>query len=93
MKEHKDSFDRKNIRDFTDNLILARREAEDEDDKQLLSQLTETHLMLTLTNIFFGGIDTSRMTLNWAVLHMAAFQDIQDKVHQELDSVVGEHYY
>ncbi|KAJ8317308.1 hypothetical protein KUTeg_005212 [Tegillarca granosa] len=87
-KEHLSTFDKDNIRDFTDSLILARKEAE-EDDPELLSQITETHLVHTLLDIFFAGVDTSRMTINWAILHMAGLPDIQAKVQEELDRVVG----
>ncbi|KAL4220119.1 hypothetical protein ACF0H5_020530 [Mactra antiquata] len=84
----KSSFDRDNIRHFCDNLLLAREEAikEGEDD---VNSLTEDHLILTLSDIFFAGIDTSRMTLTWAIKHMIAFPDIQEKVQEEIDRVVG----
>ena len=36
-------------------------------------------------------MDTSRFTLRFAVLHMAAYPDIQKKVQAEIDRVVGEH--
>lgn len=88
-KEHLYTFDKDNIRDFTDSLILARKEAEEEDDPELLSQITETHLVQTLMDIFFAGVDTSRMTINWAIMHMASLPEIQAKVQEELDRVVG----
>ena len=36
-----------------------------------------------------GGIDTSRYSLRFALLHMAAYPDIQEKVQAEIDSVIG----
>jgi len=39
--------------------------------------------------IISAGIDTSRYTLRFALLHMMAFPDIQAKVQDELDQVVG----
>ncbi|XP_053403116.1 cytochrome P450 2D15-like [Mercenaria mercenaria] len=36
-----------------------------------------------------AGIDTSRFTLSGAILHMVAFPDIQEKVQEEIDRVVG----
>ena len=38
-----------------------------------------------------AGIDTSRLTLYFALRYMAGYQDIQSKVQEELDSVVGEY--
>ncbi|XP_052091097.1 steroid 17-alpha-hydroxylase/17,20 lyase-like isoform X1 [Mytilus californianus] len=89
LKEHEKSFNRDNIRDFTDSLILARQEAEDEEDKEVISQLTDTHLVQTLSDIFGAGIDTSRITLYFGVCYMAGLPEIQAKVHEEIDRVVG----
>ena len=36
-----------------------------------------------------AGIDTSRLTLRWALLHMVAYPNIQKKVQEEIDKVVG----
>ena len=43
-----------NIRDFTDTLILARKEAEEDPDEADLDKLTDTHIIQTLSDIFFG---------------------------------------
>ncbi|KAL5004704.1 hypothetical protein ScPMuIL_018160 [Solemya velum] len=90
FREHENTFDPDNIRDFTDCLIKARKEAEEEEGGQeVVSNLTETHLVQTLMDIFFAGFDTTRFTTNWVMLHMAAFPEIQAKVHEEIDRVVG----
>ena len=39
---------------------------------------------------FEGGIETSRLTIRYLLLHMAAYPDIQTKVQEEIDTVVGE---
>ncbi|XP_060558042.1 steroid 17-alpha-hydroxylase/17,20 lyase-like [Ruditapes philippinarum] len=77
------------MRHLSDNLILARMEAEQEEGKDALLGLDEDHLVQTLTDIFFAGIDTSRFTLRFALLHMVAFPDIQGKVQEEIDNAVG----
>ena len=87
--EHSNTFDKENIRDFTDTLILARREAETDPDETDLDKLTETHIVEILKDIFFAGIDTSRHTLRYAILHMVAYPHIQTKVQEEIDQVVG----
>ncbi|KAL5004363.1 hypothetical protein ScPMuIL_017819 [Solemya velum] len=91
FREHEKTFNPDNIRDFTDCLIKARKEAEEEDEEgqEVVSNLTEIHLVHTLTDIFIAGVDTSRFTTNWVLLHMAAFPEIQAKVHEEIDRVVG----
>lgn len=89
LTQAKETFNRDNIRHLTDNMLLARLEAEEEEGKAAVEALTEDHLLQTITDIFFAGTDTSRYTLAYAILHMVAFQDIQEKVQQEIDRVVG----
>lgn len=87
--EHVKKFDKNNIRDFADTLILARLEAENDPNETDVDKLTDTHIIQTLADIFFAGIDTSRLTLRYAILHMAVYPEIQSKVQDEIDSVVG----
>jgi len=39
--------------------------------------------------LFFAGSDTTKVGLQWLYIGMAAFQDIQKKVHEEVDTVLG----
>ncbi|XP_053404194.1 steroid 17-alpha-hydroxylase/17,20 lyase-like isoform X2 [Mercenaria mercenaria] len=89
LREAEKTFDKDNVRHFTDTLILARMEAMEEEGAEKLKSLTDQHLVQTLSDIFFAGIDTSRFTLSGAILHMVAFPDIQEKVQEEIDRVVG----
>ncbi|XP_060575779.1 steroid 17-alpha-hydroxylase/17,20 lyase-like [Ruditapes philippinarum] len=88
LKEAEETFDKDNVRHFTDTLLLARKEAEEE-GVDVKSVFTDEHLLQTLGDIFFAGIDTTRYTLKGAILHMVAFPDIQEKVQEEIDRVVG----
>lgn len=89
FEEHKRTFNKDNIRDFTDTLILARQEAEEDPSETDVDKLSDIYLIQTISDIFFAGIDTSRLTLRFALLHMAAYPDIQAKVQEEIDRVVG----
>ena len=44
-------------------------------------------------NLYLGGIDTSRVTLYFVIRYMAGLPDIQNKVQEEIDNVVGEQLY
>ncbi|XP_046341700.2 cytochrome P450 1A5-like isoform X1 [Haliotis rufescens] len=86
---HRDTFDKNKMRDFTDALILAQKEVEVEDDPTLTSQITDTHLVQAIFNLVLAGTNTTRDTLNWCILAMALYPDIQTKVQDEVDTVVG----
>jgi len=40
--------------------------------------------------LFIAGSDTTSNTLRWAALLMAQNPDVQVKIHQEIDTVIGE---
>ncbi|XP_071084153.1 cytochrome P450 1A5-like isoform X1 [Haliotis cracherodii] len=85
---HRETFQKDEIRDFTDALILAQKEAEEENDPTLMSQITNTHMVHTITDLVVAGTDTTRNTLHWSLLTMALHPDIQKKVQAEVDSVI-----
>ncbi|WAR13174.1 CP17A-like protein [Mya arenaria] len=86
--DEKKTFKRDELRHLVDHLILARTEAEESEGDALVA-LTDAHIIQTIADIFFAGVDTSRMTLRFALLHMAAYPDIQAIAQEEIDRVVG----
>ncbi|XP_050411812.1 steroid 17-alpha-hydroxylase/17,20 lyase isoform X2 [Patella vulgata] len=92
MKDHRRNFQPDNISDLTDNLLLAQKEVEAE-GKDNMAEFNDLHITLTLFDVFLAGNDTSRQTLYWAVLLIAAHPDIQTKIQQEVDSVCGRERY
>ena len=42
-----------------------------------------------LHGLLFAGTDTVSAFLEWFIMYMTAFQDVQEKCHEELDRVVG----
>ena len=47
------------------------------------------NLKVTLFDLFLAGSETTSTTLNWAVLYMVRYPEIQAQVQEELDTVVG----
>ncbi|XP_068730118.1 steroid 17-alpha-hydroxylase/17,20 lyase-like [Montipora capricornis] len=75
-------------RDLADTLIKAKKEAEDE-DKSVKGFLTDEHLIFTLSEVFMAGLETTSSTLCWILLYLIHYPSVQDRVHQELDEVIG----
>ncbi|XP_066275691.1 cytochrome P450 2U1-like [Branchiostoma lanceolatum] len=84
MARHRENLDRENPRDFLDFCLLELEQQEKVDG------LTEENVMYLAQNLFFGGTDTTTNTLLWSLLYMTVNPDIQNKVQEELDAVVGE---
>ena len=88
IKEHRDTFDNENIRDLTDAFIKATEEAEDEDSK-VKKLITEEHMMMSIVDVFGAGFDTTSTTLQWAIAYLAKYPHVQQRLHEELEEVVG----
>ncbi|KAK6186253.1 hypothetical protein SNE40_008324 [Patella caerulea] len=87
FQTHKASFSEDDMKDFMDYLIHARRQAAIE-DPEIENIITDTHLVHTCSDIFSAGIDTTRQTINWTILLLVAYPEIQTKVQAELDKVL-----
>ncbi|MGH0120230.1 UNVERIFIED_CONTAM: hypothetical protein FKN15_056555 [Acipenser sinensis] len=84
-REHKQTFDPENLRDFLDTYIL-------EMDKQKSDPETtffEENLFPTIADLFLTGTDTTATTLRWGLLYMSQYPEVQERCHQEMVREVG----
>ncbi|GBO08350.1 hypothetical protein AVEN_113777-1, partial [Araneus ventricosus] len=74
--------DPNNLRDYIDGYLVEIGKRNDPAFcKEVLQDMIST---------FFGaGSETVRLTMDWLVLTMAVHQDVQKKVQQEIDNVIG----
>ncbi|KAI8510828.1 cytochrome P450 2 sub U member 1 [Branchiostoma belcheri] len=84
ISRHCENLDRENPRDFIDFCLL------EVEKQEKVEGLTEENVMYMAQNLFFQGVHTTAYTLMWSLLYMTLNADIQNKVQQELDAVVGE---
>ncbi|XP_014648828.1 PREDICTED: cytochrome P450 2D14-like [Ceratotherium simum simum] len=54
------------------------------------SSFNDENLRLVVTDLFFAGIVTTSTTLAWALLLMILHPDVQCRVQQEIDEVIGQ---
>ncbi|KAG9264556.1 cytochrome P450 2K1-like [Astyanax mexicanus] len=73
-------------RGFVDSFLLRKQIDE---SNQKASYFNEKNLIVTVGNLFVAGTDTSGTTLRWGLLLMAKNPHIQDRVHEEIDRVIG----
>ena len=88
--EHVETFDERKIRDFTDALLNTNIEMQKK-RVPAMKLLEEEHIRRTIIDVFVGGIETTAATLHWAFLYLVRFPKEQEKIHKELDEVVGKH--
>ncbi|XP_056410249.1 cytochrome P450 2C26-like, partial [Hyla sarda] len=85
IKQHKKSLNLTAPRDFIDYFLIRIKEEENVSG----SNFTENSLVMTLIAILAAGTDTTTTTLNFCLLVMSHYPDVQAKVQQEIDEVTG----
>ncbi|XP_067119573.1 cytochrome P450 2U1-like [Centruroides vittatus] len=85
IKYHRKTLDADNVRDYVDSYLL-------EMEKKKESKNTSFSIPMlrgNISSLFGAGGSTIRTTLEWSLLTMAGYPDIQKKIHAEIDEVVG----
>lgn len=86
--EHKSTYQDCVTRDLTDALIKAMHESHAENPGRSLP-ISEDHVVLTMNDIFSAGLETTSTCVLWALAYLALNPKVQEKIHQELDDVIG----
>ncbi|XP_033110727.1 cytochrome P450 2U1-like [Anneissia japonica] len=84
FNEHLKEYDPENPRDFID---IYRTQISK--DKSGVTSFDEANMAFVTADLFVAGTETTATTLLWALLYMTLYPDIQQKVQDELDKVVG----
>ena len=87
-QEQLDTYEEGKIRGFTDALIKVMKDTENS-EQQLTSLLSEDHILMSMADMFSAGSETATSTLLWMILLFNNYPDVQAKVHEELDEVIG----
>ncbi|XP_035684223.1 cytochrome P450 2U1-like [Branchiostoma floridae] len=83
MARHREHLDRENPRDFIDFCLLEL------ELQEKVEGLTDENVLYMAQDFFLAGTDTTTNTLLWSLLYMTLKPEVQNKVHEELDAVVG----
>ncbi|KAI3368833.1 hypothetical protein L3Q82_025810, partial [Scortum barcoo] len=86
LKEHKQTWDPSDRRDYIDCYLNEIQMNKGQDD----STFDEENLVMCVLDLFVAGTETTSTTLRWAFLYMAKYPEIQAKVQAEIDRVIGQ---
>ncbi|XP_033016165.1 cytochrome P450 2U1 [Lacerta agilis] len=86
IKQHRETLDSQNPRDFTDMYLLHADEERKIDSE---SSFTEDYLFFIIADLFIAGTDTTSNTLIWSLLYMSLHPQEQKKVQEEIELVIG----
>ncbi|XP_060244959.1 cytochrome P450 2D26 isoform X2 [Meriones unguiculatus] len=87
LTEHKTTWDpTKPPRDLTDAFLAEVEKAKGNPE----SSFNERNLRIVVADLFTAGMVTTSTTLSWALLLMILHPDVQRRVQQEIDEVIGQ---
>uniref|UniRef100_A0A6A7G8W0 Cytochrome P450 epoxidase-like protein n=1 Tax=Hirondellea gigas TaxID=1518452 RepID=A0A6A7G8W0_9CRUS len=81
--EHEATYNPNEMRDFIDLYIQEMRK--DEKD----ASFTEKQMIALIGDLFIAGTETSSSVISFVILFMCKYPHLQDKLHENLDEVVG----
>ncbi|XP_036024423.1 cytochrome P450 2C26-like isoform X2 [Onychomys torridus] len=87
IKEHQESLNVANPRDFIDYYLIKQEQA----NHNQLSEFTLEHLATTVNDLFAAGTETTSTTLRYSLLLLLKHPHVTAKVQEEIDRVVGRH--
>ncbi|XP_055050847.2 cytochrome P450 2K6 [Misgurnus anguillicaudatus] len=74
-------------RGFAESFLI--RQQQDKDSGETGSFFHMKNLFYTINNLFAAGTDTTSTTLRWSLLLITKYPEIQAKVQEEIDRVIG----
>ncbi|GAU88495.1 hypothetical protein RvY_01183-2 [Ramazzottius varieornatus] len=84
VAQHKSTFDRENPRDYIDAFLKVQ-----ETDKEGI--FTGEQLVRNVYDLYAAGFQSTTILLQWAMLYMIRYPEVQRKVQAEIDEVCGPH--
>ncbi|NXG44852.1 CP2K6 protein, partial [Psilopogon haemacephalus] len=83
--EHLKTLDRNDQRSFIDAFLVRQQE----ENGKANGYFHNENLTEVVRNLFAAGMETTSTTLRWGLLLMAKYPEIQKKVQEEIEAVIG----
>ncbi|KAB7501040.1 Cytochrome P450 2B4 [Armadillidium nasatum] len=85
IKEHRESLDKKNPRNYIDKYLI---ECDEQKGNSEYDYWGEEDLLSNILDFFMAGSETTSSTIRWFFLYMSRFPDVQKRVQKEIDEIV-----
>ncbi|TRY57098.1 hypothetical protein DNTS_023979 [Danionella cerebrum] len=86
VNEHRVDYDPSNPRDYIDCFLTEMENLKDD----TAAGFDVENLCICSLDLFVAGTETTATTLYWGLLFMIKYPEIQAKIHEEIDRVVGD---
>ena len=90
-RSHEETYDENSLRDYTDTYIQERKrvEAEGEINSSFYGEFGRLNFKNSYFDLFLAGSETTSTSLTFSVLYMVSYPEIQNRLYEEIDRVVG----
>ncbi|KAM5210061.1 cytochrome P450 2B11-like isoform 1-T1 [Hipposideros larvatus] len=87
VEKHRETLDPSTPRDFIDTYLLHM----DKEKSDPNSEFHQQNLIITALSLFFAGTETTSTTLRYGFLFLLKYPHIAERVHREIDQMIGSH--
>ncbi|KAM4696329.1 cytochrome P450 2G1-like [Rhinophrynus dorsalis] len=85
VKANEETLDPISSRDMIDSFLIKMQQEKGNPN----TEFTMKNILMTFYSLFLGGTETATTTLKHGLLLLVKYSEIQDRIHQEIDQVIG----
>uniref|UniRef100_A0A8D2DET2 Cytochrome P450 n=1 Tax=Sciurus vulgaris TaxID=55149 RepID=A0A8D2DET2_SCIVU len=85
VEQNQRTLDPSAPRDFIDSFLIRMQEEKNNPNTEFYMK----NLIMTTLGLFFAGSETVSATLRFGFLQLLKYPDVEAKIHQEIDQVIG----
>lgn len=91
VEEHRQTLCKDDPRDLIDMYLIEMEKQKESQERGSngADNFSENHLLIIAENFFLAGVDTTNNTLSWGIHFMVTWPEIQNKVQEEMDLLMG----